>query len=76
MTATAVLSRIEKVIQSAKPEEQREFLAKLPHLLKLDAADFAFLKIAEGAFDFWDNPNDAVYSCLTKNMIPNTLYVG
>lgn len=64
MTTIAVLSRVEKAIQSAKPEEQRKFLAKLPHLLKLDATDFAFLKIAEGAFDFWNNPDDVIYDNL------------
>jgi hypothetical protein len=64
MVTTLLLTRIEKAIQDAEPEEQRELLAKLPHLLKLDAADFALLKVAEHSFDFWDNADDRIYDAL------------
>ena len=58
------LIKIKREIQKSKPEEQRELLAALPHLLKFDPADFALLKIAEGSFDFWNNPDDQCYDVL------------
>lgn len=64
MATALLLTRIEQAIQNTKPEEQRELLAKLPHLLKLDAADFALLKAAEHSFDFWDNTDDTAYGAL------------
>ena len=64
MPTTLLLPRIRKAIQNAKPEEQRQLLAQLPRLLKLDAADFAWLKIAEDSFNFWNNADDALYDAL------------
>lgn len=62
--ATKLLPRIARAIQESKPEEQRELLTKLPHLLKIEPADFAFLKLAEQSFDFWNNLDDAIYDNL------------
>jgi len=44
------IDQIESVIAKAKPEQQRRFLA--------------LLKLAEGSFEFWDNPDAAVYNQL------------
>ena len=55
------LEEIEKPISSAPPEAQRQLLRDLPHLLKISLSDLALLKAAEPAFDFWNNPDDAVY---------------
>ena len=64
MATQLLLPKIAKAIQESRPEEQRELLAQLPHLLDLDAGDFAFLKIAEDSFDFWNNLDDTVYDSL------------
>ena len=64
MATQLLLPKIAKAIQESQPEEQRELLAQLPHLLDLDAGDFAFLKIAEDSFDFWNNLDDTVYDSL------------
>ncbi len=64
MAAKLTLRDIEERIQRSKPEEQRELLAKLPHLLKLPPSDLEFLKLAEDSFDFWNNPDDVVYDSL------------
>lgn len=64
MATKLLLPKIAKAIQKSKPEEQREFLIQLPHLLNLDAGNFALLKIAEDSFDFWNNMDDTVYDNL------------
>lgn len=58
------LQEIERAIEQCPPEEQRKLLAELPHLLKLSPADLASLKLAEPAFEFWENPDDAIYDTL------------
>ena len=58
------LKKIEDVIVKAKPEEQRQFLANLPHLLKFSYDDLFWMKAAEPSFDFWNNPDDIVYDRL------------
>lgn len=58
------LHEIEEAIERCAPAEQRQLLAELPHLLKLSSADRALLKAAEPSFQFWDNPDDAVYDTL------------
>lgn len=58
------LEKIEETIQKAKPEEQRLFMAKLPHLLNIHLEDLFLLKLAEPSFDFWNNTDDAVHDSL------------
>ena len=55
------LDQIEQAIANADPEEQKRLLKDLPHLLKLPMLDLALLKVAEPAFDFWNNSQDIVY---------------
>jgi hypothetical protein len=58
------LEVIEKAISKAPAEKQRRFLARLPHLLRIDSRDFGLLKLAESSFEFWNNPDDAIYDTL------------
>lgn len=58
------LEQLEASIRRAPAEQQRQLLARLPHLLDLTASDVGLLKAAEGAFAFWDNPDDAAYDRL------------
>jgi hypothetical protein len=58
------LDDVEARFTQAPPEQQRIFLAHLPRLLRLSSSDIALLKAAEGAFEFWDNPDDATYDRL------------
>ncbi len=58
------LDQLEATLRQAAPEQQRTFLARLPHLLDLSASDVGLLKAAERSFAFWDNPDDAVYDRL------------
>lgn len=64
MPAVITLEKIEKAIQKAEPEEQRQLLIKLPHLLKISFDDLVFLKLSEKSFDFWNNVDDTVYDSI------------
>ncbi len=58
------LSTIEKALVAAKPQEQRQFLARLPRLLKISITDLTFTKLSEKSFGFWDNDTDSIYDKL------------
>jgi hypothetical protein len=58
------LHDVEQAIARFRPEEQRRLLAELPRLLKLPQTDLAYLKLAEPSFEFWENPDDAIYDTL------------
>lgn len=58
------LEKIEKDIENIPSETQRRLLEHLPDLLKRQPTNLALLKIAEKAFDFWHNPDDAIYDRL------------
>ena len=64
MATSALVPNIAAAIKRANPEEQRELLAQLPHLLNMEYADVALLRLAEGSFSFWDNPDDSIYDDL------------
>ncbi|MFN4218716.1 MAG: hypothetical protein ACK4HB_05495 [Candidatus Bipolaricaulia bacterium] len=56
---------VEEILQKIadlKPEEQRQLLERLPRVLL--GEELAWLKLAEPAFDFWDNDADARYDQL------------
>ena len=58
---------VEQVIDAVRrlpPDGQREVLARLPSVLALSSEDLAWLRLAESAFEFWDNPEDAAYDAL------------
>jgi len=58
------LHDVEQAIEQFPPEEQRQLLAELPQLLKLSNQTLGDLKLAEPSFQFWDNPDDAIYDTL------------
>jgi hypothetical protein len=58
------IEEVEQAIAQFPHEEQRRLLAELPGLLKFSPADFAYLKLAESSFHFWENPDDAIYDTL------------
>lgn len=42
-------------------KDEREFLALLPKVFNLGPEDLLWARLAESAFSFWDNPEDAIY---------------
>ena len=58
------IEQVEQAISSADADEQKRLLTDLPHLLKIQVLDLAFLKVAEKSFEFWNNPEDIVYDQL------------
>lgn len=58
---------VEKILGAVRdlpPEAQHEVLTRLPSVLSVDLEEPAWLRLAEMAFEFWDNPEDAVYDAL------------
>lgn len=55
------IDRIFDEIKSLSEDEQREFLSLLPKALKVSPEDLLWARLAESAFSFWDNPEDAIY---------------
>jgi len=53
-----------QIIQEFKIQEQNQFLHLLPNLLSIPSEDYIWLKMAESAFEFWDNEEDAIYDRL------------
>lgn len=51
-------------VRELPPEAQREVVTRLPSVLALSADEMAWLRLAESAFQFWDNPEDAAYDAL------------
>lgn len=58
------LREIENAIKALSTEEQKKLLAHLPNLIKIQEEDKSLLKVAEKAFDFWNNPEDEIYDSL------------
>ena len=61
------MSRVEEIteaIERLDVKEQAKLLQQLPEHLKIKPDDVAWLKLAEPAFAFWDNPDDAAYDNL------------
>jgi hypothetical protein len=59
--------RIDKIfdeIKNLSEDEQKEFLSLLPKALNLSPEDLLWARLAESAFNFWDNPDDQVYDDL------------
>jgi hypothetical protein len=56
--------RVDKIfdeIKSLSEAEQKELLSLLPRALNLSPEDLLWARLAESAFDFWDNPDDQIY---------------
>jgi len=56
--------RVIQAIAKFTTEEQRAFLSSLPQVLKIPWEDILWLKLAESAFAFWNNEEDAIYDTL------------
>ena len=52
---------ITDAIEKLDIKAQVALLRELPAHLKISPEDLAWARVAEGAFDFWDNPEDAIY---------------
>ncbi len=55
---------ISAAIDKLDVKEQVELLRILPQHLKIPLDDLAWSRLAEPAFEFWNNPEDAVYDQL------------
>ena len=55
---------ISEAIEKLGVKEQIELLEVLPEHLKISPDDLAWSRLAEPAFEFWDNPEDAIYDQL------------
>ncbi len=55
---------ISEAIEKLGVKEQIELLEVLPEHLKISPDDLAWSRLAEPAFEFWDNPEDAIYDKL------------
>ncbi|PYK01311.1 MAG: hypothetical protein DME23_04410 [Verrucomicrobia bacterium] len=60
----STIQEIAEAIEQLPVKEQIQLLNELPHHLKISADDAAWPKLAELAFAFWDNPDDAIYDTL------------
>jgi len=56
--------QVVQIIQEFKFQERDQFFRLLPTLLNISSEDYGWLKIAESAFEFWDNEEDAIYDQL------------
>jgi len=55
---------ITRAVERLDAKEQLRLLQELPAHLKISVDDIARLKLAESAFAFWENPDDAEYDAL------------
>jgi hypothetical protein len=55
---------ISAAIDKLDVKEQVELLRILPQHLKISLDEFARMRLAEPAFEFWNNPEDAIYDHL------------
>jgi hypothetical protein len=55
---------ISEAIEKLGVKEQIELLEVLPEHLKISADALAWARLAEPAFEFWNNPEDAIYDTL------------
>lgn len=55
------LDELTSVILALRHEEQRELISRLRRRLQIPGEEWSWLRAAESALDFWDNPQDAVY---------------
>jgi len=58
------VGEISAAIEKLDVKEQVELLRILPRYLKISLDDLAWSRMAEPAFEFWNNPEDAIYDQL------------
>ena len=57
----STVQEISQAIEHLDVRDQMRLLHDLPTHLKIQPDDVAWLKVAEPAFEFWNNPEDAIY---------------
>jgi len=60
----STVAEITEAIEKLDVREQVELLKTLPQHLKISPDDLAWSRLAEPAFEFWNNPEDAIYDQL------------
>jgi hypothetical protein len=57
----STVQEISKAIEHLDVGDQMRLLHGLPAHLKIQPDDVAWLQVAEPAFEFWNNPENAIY---------------
>ena len=57
----STVGEISEAIEKLNAKEQVELLRVLPQHLKISPESLAWSQMAEPSFEFWDNPEDAIY---------------
>jgi hypothetical protein len=60
----STVAEINEAIEKLDVKEQVKLLEELPQHLKVSPDDLAWSRLAEPAFEFWNNPEDAIYDNL------------
>lgn len=60
----STVAEINEAIEKLDAKDQVKLLQLLPQHLKISPDDVAWSRLAEPAFEFWDNPEDAIYDQL------------
>jgi hypothetical protein len=60
----STVAEISEAIEKLDVKEQVKLLQALPQHLKITPDDLAWSRLAEPAFEFWNNPEDAIYDDL------------
>jgi hypothetical protein len=60
----STVTEINQAIEKLDVRDQAQLLQNLPQHLKIHPEDLAWPKLAESSFNFWDNPEDAIYDQL------------
>ena len=60
----STVAEISEAIEKLDVKEQVRLLQTLPQHLKIKPDDLAWTRLAEPAFEFWNNPEDAIYDDL------------
>jgi hypothetical protein len=60
----ATVEEIEQAVEKLEVKDQLRLVRELPARLKISVEDIGWLKLAERTFNFWDNPDDAIYDRL------------
>jgi hypothetical protein len=61
ISRVSTVQEISQAIEHLDVRDQMRLLHDLPAHLKIQPDDVAWLKAAEPAFEFWNNPEDAIY---------------
>jgi hypothetical protein len=60
----STVAEIGQAIEKLDVKDQVELLRLLPRHLKISPEDLFWSRLAESSFEFWNNPDDAIYDQL------------